>query len=377
MHPADPATHSRDKYAGCPILCSLIAKGGLFAPRANRSPSESRKSPKLLLPKYMRIESNSIWYMEKSSQYPVKSALTKIWISFLHNVRYPRTDNLIMTNLFRRASYLFWQYPILWAPVFVADILNTLLKGSQPFITRALIQTMLQSHSVLSSVPDPLHDPQSTWKVGLLSAPIIWGTHFAGIILYASAMTITANFVLMHPPVINSLYKQNPNHSFRNILFFSLKVFAIIFLVGIPSTAIVSVISMRSPRSVLLWGGEFGVLYGIAFTVVVAYLITPTAIRLLMKRRTDPVNVNLRRSARAFTVLAVIASELLSRLTMATQSRFLSQSTPRIGALSFIGATSLVSAFPYILLFIALALAANPIETEQHFGSSEPLKPIQ
>jgi hypothetical protein len=36
MHPVDPATHSRDKYAGCPILCSLIAKGGLFAPRANR-----------------------------------------------------------------------------------------------------------------------------------------------------------------------------------------------------------------------------------------------------------------------------------------------------------------------------------------------------
>jgi hypothetical protein len=129
-----------------------------------------------------------------------------------------------MTNLFRRASYLFWQYPILWVPIFAADILDTLLKEVRPLITHALIQCVLQSHSVLSSVPDPLQaSQQSTWKAAFLSAPIVWGSHFVGIVLYASAMTMTATLVLMNSPTIRGLYKQNLDYSFKDTLLFSLK----------------------------------------------------------------------------------------------------------------------------------------------------------
>jgi hypothetical protein len=280
-----------------------------------------------------------------------------------------------MTNLFRRASYLFWQFPVLWVPVFAADILDILLKEVRPLVTRALIQSVLESHSVLSSVPDPLRTGQlSTWKVAFLSAPIIWGSHFVGIVLYASAMTMTATLVLMNPPAIRGLYKQNPDRSFKDTLFFSLKVFAIIFLIGAVYTAIVSLVSMRFPRSRLIWGGDFAILFGIAFTVVVAYFITPAAIRLLRKPTTEPVNVDLIRPARAFAVLTVIASGLLDRLTVATESTFLSRPTPRTGVLLFDAVTSLVGALPYILLFIALTLVACPTETEQHFGSSRSIQ---
>jgi hypothetical protein len=276
-----------------------------------------------------------------------------------------------MTNLFRRASYLFWQYPILWVPVVAADIVDTLLKEVRPLVTHALIQSVLQSHSVLSSVPDPLQASQlSTWKVAFLTAPIVWGAHFVGIVLYASAMTMTATLVLMNPPAIRGLYKQNPDRSFKYTLFFSLKVFAIIFLIGVPWIAIVGVVSIRSPRSQFLWEGNFAILFGIAFTTVVAYFITPTAIKLLMKPRTEPVNVDLIRPARAFAVLAVIASGLLDRLSVATQSTFLSRPTPSIGVILFEMVASLVGALPFILLFVALTLVARPIETEQHFLSS-------
>jgi hypothetical protein len=275
-----------------------------------------------------------------------------------------------MTNLFRRASYLFWQFPILWVPVLTADILDTMLKEVRPLVTRALIQSVLQSRSVLSSVPDPLRaSPQSIWKVAFLSGPIIWGAHFVGIVLYASAMTMTATLVLMNPPTIRGLYKQNQDRSFKDTLFFSLKVFAIIFLIGVPWTAIVGLVSTRFPRSGLIWGGDFGVLFGIAFTVVVAYFITPTAIRLLRKPRTEPVNIDLMHPARAFAVLAVIASGLLDRLTVGTESTFLSRFATRTGVLVFDAVASLVGAFPYILLFIGLTLVACPIETGQHFVS--------
>jgi hypothetical protein len=275
-----------------------------------------------------------------------------------------------MTNLFRRASYLFWQFPILWVPVLTADMLDTVLKEVRPLVARALIQSVLQSSSVLSSVPDPLRaSPQSIWKAAFLSAPIIWGSHFVGIVLYASAMTMTATLVLMNPPAIRGLYKLNQDRSFKDTLFFSLKVFAIIFLTGVPWTAIVGLVSMRFPRSGLIWGGDFGVLFGIAFTVVVAYFITPTAIRLLRKPRTEPVNIDLIPPARAFAVLAVIASGLLDRLTVGTESTFLSRPATRTGVLVFDAVASLVGAFPYILLFIGLTLVASPIETGQHFVS--------
>ncbi len=283
-----------------------------------------------------------------------------------------------MTNLFRRASYLFWQYPILWVPVFVADILDTLLKESRTLVTQAVIRSVLESHSVLSSVPDRLPAGlQSTMKVALLSAPIVWGTHFAGIVLYASAMTMTATLVLMNPPTIRGLHEQNPDRSFKDTLFFSLKFFAMIALIGVPWTVIVGEVSMRFPRSRLIWGGDFGILFAIALTVAVAYFITPTAIRLLRKPRIEPVNLALMRRARAFAVMTVIASGLLDRLTVATQSTFLSRSTPRIGILSFDAVASLVGALPYILLFIALTLVAYPIETEQHFVSSGSIDQIE
>jgi hypothetical protein len=283
-----------------------------------------------------------------------------------------------MTNLFRRASYLFWQYPMLWVPVFAADIVDTLLKEVRPLVTHALIQSVLQSHSVLSSVPDPLQASQlSTWKVALLAAPIEWGAYFVGIVLYASAMTMTATLVLMNPPTMAGLYKQNPDRSFKDTLFFSLKVFAIIVLIGFSWTTIVGLISTRFPRSRLIWGGDFGILFGIVFTVVVAYFITPAAIRLLRKPRTDPANAELIRPARAFAVLTVIASGLLYRLTLGTESTFLARSTPRTGILSFDAVASLVGAFPYILLFIALTLVACPIETEQDFVSSRSIDPIE
>jgi hypothetical protein len=261
--------------------------------------------------------------------------------------------------------------PDLWVPIFAADILDTLLKEVRPLITHALIQSVLQSHSVLSSVPDPLQaSQQSTWKAAFLSAPIVWGSHFVGIVLYASAMTMTATLVLMNPPAIRGLYKQSPDCSFKDTLLFSLKVFAIIFLIGVPWTAIVGLVSIRFPRSQFIWGGGFGILFSIAFTTVVAHLITPTAIRLLRKPRTDPVNVDLIRPARSFAVLTVIASGLLDRLTVATESTFLSRPTPRIGVILFEAVASLVGALPYILLFIALTLVAHPTETEQHLVSS-------
>jgi hypothetical protein len=283
-----------------------------------------------------------------------------------------------MINLFRRASYLFWQYPILWVPVFVADILVTLLKEVRPLVTRALIQGVLESHSVLSSVPEPLRaDPQSTLKVAFLSAPIVWGVNLVGIVLYALAMTMTATLVLMNPATIRGLHKQTLDRSFRDTLFFSLKIFAIVVLIGALYTAIVCLVSVTFPGSRFIWGGELGTLLGIAFTAVIAYFMTPTAIRLLKKPTNEPVNVDLIRPARVFAVLSVIASGLLYRLTVSTESTFLSRSTPRIGVLSFDAVASLVCATPYILLFIALTISACPIETEQHFVSSRSIDPVE
>ena len=102
-------------------------------------------------------------------------------------------------------------------------------------------------------------------------------------------MTMTATLVLMNPPTIRGLHEQNPDRSFKDTLFFSLKTFAIIVLIGVPWTVLVGEVSMRFPRSRLIWGGDFGILFAIALTVAVAYFITPTAIRLLRKPRIEPV----------------------------------------------------------------------------------------
>lgn len=183
-------------------------------------------------------------------------------------------------------------------------------------------------------------------------------------------MMMTAALVLMNTPTIRGLYTKNPDRSLKDTLFFSLKVFAMIVLIAVPWTIMLGEVSIRLPRTRLVWGGNFGILLGIALTAAVAYFITPAAIRLLRKPRIEPVNVALTRQARAFAVLGVTASGLLESFTVATRSTFLSRPTSTIGILSFDVVASLVGAVPYILLFIALTLVAYPRETEQHFVSS-------
>jgi hypothetical protein len=54
-----------------------------------------------------------------------------------------------MRNLLKRASYLFWQYPVPWLPVLAADVLKFWVVASGHRLSHILTLAMLP-HSVLT-----------------------------------------------------------------------------------------------------------------------------------------------------------------------------------------------------------------------------------
>jgi hypothetical protein len=54
-----------------------------------------------------------------------------------------------MREIWRRTVFVFWQHPILWLPVFVADACGQTLQYLQDFVHAQLVDHLLAQHSVL------------------------------------------------------------------------------------------------------------------------------------------------------------------------------------------------------------------------------------
>lgn len=264
-----------------------------------------------------------------------------------------------MRDLFRRASDLFWQHPILWLPVAVADLASFGLTQLQKWLTHAIITHMVTVHSVLTNAPEPADIGKLTMKVVLLTRPIVWGNYLLSLCLYTFAMIAISTTL----PQLAAEEKFSPSstlgairRSGSRVLIFAFKLLVLIGIAAIPLAAS-GVLFTRYIRLIPNFYFYYGVV--VSLMAALAYFVAPWAVTLLRSRTAERISNEVAQRARIFAALTQPASAAIYLFAAAVRRSLLSATTPISAIYTLDVVESLASAAPYILLFIALSLLAS------------------
>jgi hypothetical protein len=217
-----------------------------------------------------------------------------------------------MRNLFRRSSFLFWQYPILWLPVGIADLAAFCLTQLETRLTHSIVARLVAGHSVLGNTPDPINiGGLSIIKVALLTRPVVWGNHLLSLCLYTAAMIAISTLIPQliaegsssSKRVLSILQKSG-----SSLVIFAFKILLLIGLAAIPLAVFAGLISHGSLR-VPFYGAIIVPIYYAGFaaasllSAAIGYLIAPSAITLLRHPAAEPISREAVRLARIAAVL--------------------------------------------------------------------------
>jgi hypothetical protein len=134
-----------------------------------------------------------------------------------------------MRTLWRSTAYLFWQYPILWLPVVLADLIAFCLRSLQGWTSQTVIQSLVAGHSVLSDTPEPLRTLPVTWAAVFGASKLV--VELLSICLYVTAMIAISVLIPALIAQAKTPWQKIPFavKQFRvQILIFSLKILGMI-----------------------------------------------------------------------------------------------------------------------------------------------------
>jgi hypothetical protein len=269
-----------------------------------------------------------------------------------------------MISVWQRTVFLFWQYPILWLPVLVADFAAYWLAWLQQLLTHRIVLWIVQSgpHSVLGNIPAPIANQSSTiMKAALLSAPFVWGNYFLRIAFYTVALVITAKLIRNRSQdPCSSLALSDFKGRIVPVLKFAVRVLALFAVAAILFFLLGSIGLLPQPQSSL--SSFFTAALIIFFSSAIGWILAPSAIRLLQAQSATPPVPTLKRSGRLYAVIAIAVS---TTIAFALQAVTRTTHGPPLWITCVAVFTSLIAAVPYIRLFIALALLANLSSVEQ------------
>jgi hypothetical protein len=272
-----------------------------------------------------------------------------------------------MRNLFRRTSFFFWQYPILWLPVAIVDPIVFCFNLLDQKLTHGMILTLVTRHTVLGNAPESIVPSASqTLKIILLTKPINWGTHLVALCLYVSAMMTIFTLISALSSRQNLSFSRillPLQHSFPRLVFFSLKLLIAIGFAAIPFL-LVTVLFFEKTGVRYISIRTFSLIFSALACSAIAYLVAPEAVKLLRPHTSQPIASELAHQARISAALAVIACDILYFLATQTRPTFVSVSTRWIDDFIYEVVASLISATPYTVLFIALSLLAEDNERD-------------
>jgi hypothetical protein len=263
-----------------------------------------------------------------------------------------------MQNLLRKTSELFWQCPILWLPVLIADIVQFFLPYVRGLIVRESVKFFAYGpRSVLGGAPDLAANIETaSSKVLLLAVPLTAGTYLLSVCFYSAAL-FTIYYLIqdcLHGRsfelrvAVSAMLKLDQ----RRILILSTKIL-VLFACG--SFLFVSLIAKRIFPLLV----DFGYVFGVALVAGIAYLLAPTAIAALQS--SQPVSTHAIANARTLAVLGSVASSAIGWLAQKAQGSFFTPSShPSILAQQSMALiASLFVALPYVPISIALSLIAT------------------
>jgi hypothetical protein len=292
-----------------------------------------------------------------------------------------------MRTLFRTTLSILRQYPILWLPLILAELINVNITWFERMLQHSLMRQLLpwltESHSVLAGATGHIPPTAQTIRnLSLILLPLGLGTEFVCIFLSAAALVVTA-------ALLRSLAEARPATlpaalpsiapSRRRILIFSLALLGLKAISDVLTTFLSPLVfsfnledklerllslSLKS-ESVLeathLIPNLVSHLWVLPIALCGVYIIAPLQARLAQPPNATPVPDQARQT-RIAAILTAIAISTLSFLVAMLEvplfQLFRLSSTLALYPVHIIA--SLVTVLPYVLLYIAFYLITTP-----------------
>lgn len=304
-----------------------------------------------------------------------------------------------MRSLWRNTASLLRKYPILWLPVVLARFITFNLGRLEVALRRALTKQLMpwlthsQAHSVLSgTITTEAPQPEALRKFAALTGPIHFGRLFIDDFVFACALIAIAAILHSFATTGRATVHIAANRIFDSssrILIFCLKLLSLNlisawityrldplvnwFLDNIEAQKLL----FLSPRAQVALGGSnlfLGFIYELSvlpITLCVVYIMAPVELHLLQPPDLLPTPKQ-RRQARLAEMTAAIAISILGAIVWATErSLFQRIVHTDLNTYLILAVASLLRAIPYVPLYVAFYLIANP-DSPIAFASSSP-----
>jgi hypothetical protein len=272
-------------------------------------------------------------------------------------------------ELWRRSTAILREHPIVWIPVLCADLLGFAAKAGGTAVMRPmLILSLAQLRgSVLTQSPDQFAHVPTAGEMALLFAAVGLVTQFLTICLYAVAAVITwsliQTFVDDPKPKLGLPIRSAKLKGWR-IFGLGSGAFGMVLCFSFIPTAL---LGLAMPFLPLAGQDRISLMHAMQFCVLLmgyvatAYWVTPRALSLMRPETRRPIAGGTLGDARLLAAIAVASSLAISRLCGMVERSLLNLRYPDHAlARAITGAgASLLSALPYVVLFVFLSLAAD------------------
>jgi hypothetical protein len=292
-----------------------------------------------------------------------------------------------MRTLFRTTASLLRQYPILWLPLVLAELINFNITWFERMLRRSLMQQLLpwltESHSVLGGATG--HIPataQTIRNLRLILLPLSLGTELLCIFLSAAALVVTAE-------ILRSLAEARPATlpaalpsiapSRRRILIFSLALLGLKSISDVLTTFLSPLVfsfnledklehllslSLKSANvleATHLIPNLVSHLWVLPITLCIVYIIAPLQARLAQPPDAAPV-LDQAKQVRIAAILTAVAMSALSFLVAMLEVPLFQLLRPASTLVLYPVSTitSLITALPCVPLYIAFYLITTP-----------------
>jgi hypothetical protein len=265
----------------------------------------------------------------------------------------------LMKELWNRTFELFRRHFALWVPCSTAVILVFLLGRLQRAWAYWLMTFLSTQHSVFGGESQSADIALVQQRAMMIGFPIGLVEHSAEISFFVMALVVTNNLVQ------KIIQEQTPDTAtaireiasrFREILVFTFKYMTVMALfMGLSAVLATSSLTPERFHAVAL-SKTFLYSFGLLVEICLAWLLVPSAIRLLRPPDSPKISIQGRKFGTYFAVLTSAAAVLLQFLIHKAEATVILDNRWEFEAATVIN--TLVINVPQIFLFIALALLA-------------------
>ena len=211
-----------------------------------------------------------------------------------------------LRDIFRNATFLFWQFPILWLPVLIADFLGFMVNHGERAAAHAVTQA-LGYHSVFGGDSYPVVPGTASFAgVIFLKGSLVWLAHYLTIAFYAGALFATAKLITARAP---QLANPMAPAALRSVAVFSIKMLGLVVLAGAIVFALISAYHFHRQN----WSDSYnwGYAMGMLMMALAACIAGPIAVKWLRVPDSQRLDATTWRSASFFAIVATLVSSVI------------------------------------------------------------------